>query len=125
MTTVRLAGFLRSFTGLIALAVATPAVLWAAGALYFDLPSHPVIRDLTAIVWLAGSLTLWFFVRGRFRPRLVVGIIFLGILRCWSTIQPRQNRDWKPEVAVLAYPDVSGIRFPSTNFDYRTASDIP
>jgi hypothetical protein len=127
VTTVRPAGFLRSFTGLTATAVATPAVLWAAGALYFDLPFHPVIRDLAAIIWLVGSLTLWFFVRGRFRPRLAVGIIFLGILGSWLTIQPQQNRDWKPGVAVLAYADVNGDQVTIhnvRNFDYRTESDF-
>jgi hypothetical protein len=107
--------------------VAALAALWAAGALYFDLPAPTAIRDAVAIAWMPGVIAAWFLVRSRFRARVVAGFVFLGIIGWWLTISPRQDRDWKPEVAVLADAVIDGERVTIhnvRNFDYRTETDF-
>jgi hypothetical protein len=45
----------------------------------------------------------------------------------WLTISPRQDRDWKPEVTVLADAIIDGERVTIhnvRNFDYRTETDF-
>jgi len=119
--------FFRRFAIFMATPVAALAALWAAGALYFDLPASPAIRDATAIAWLLGVFVAWFFIRSRRRARVAVGLVFLGIIGWWLTISPRQDRDWKPEAAVLAdtvidseHVTIQNVR----NFDYRTETDF-
>ena len=119
--------FLRRFAIFVETLVAALAALWAAGVLYFDFPAPPATRIVAAIAWLLGILAAWFFVRQRFRARVAVGLVFLGIMGWWFTISPRQDRDWKPEVAVLAYAEIDGDRVTIhnvRNFDYRTETDF-
>jgi hypothetical protein len=119
--------FFRRFGILMVTPVFAIAALWAAGALYFDLPAPTGIRDAAAIVWLLGIIVMWCFVRPCWRAGLVMSLLFTGILSWWLTISPRQDRDWKPEVAVLANAEIDGdcvtihnVR----NFDYRTETDF-
>lgn len=102
------------------------AVLWAAGALYFDLP-FPSLQLLGAILWLGGAIILPILWRKRRRGLLIVIVGFAAILAWWLTIQPRNDRDWKPEVAVLAHADIDGNRVTIhdiRNFEYRTEIDF-
>jgi hypothetical protein len=101
------------------------AILWAAGALGFDLPAPPLARKSAAVVWLLGALGLWTF--GRRRGRLTVAVGFAVLLAWWLSIAPRHDRDWKPEVATLAYAEFAGERVTIhnvRNFDYRTENDF-
>ena len=119
--------FLRRFAIFIETLVAALAALWTAGALHFDLPAPTTIRDAAAIAWLLGVVAAWFLVRSRFRARVAVGLVFLGIMGWWFTISPRQDRDWKPEVAVLAGAVIDSERvtiYNVRNFDYRTETDF-
>lgn len=119
--------FLRRFVILIATPVAALAALWAAGALYFDLPAPTAIRDAAAIAWLLGIVVAWFFVRPRFRARVAGALVFLAIMGWWLTISPRQDRDWKADVAVLADAVIDGDHVTIhnvRNFDYRTETDF-
>jgi len=102
------------------------AVLWTAGALFFDLP-FPSLRTLSAIVWLGGALILPILWRRHRRGLLIVIVGFAVILKWWLRIQPRNDRDWKPEVAVLAHADIDGNRVTIhdiRNFEYRTETDF-
>ena len=54
-------------------------------------------------------------------------VVLVAIAGWWSNIRPSNDRDWQPEVAVLAYATIDGdlvtvhnIR----NFDYRTETDF-
>src|SRR5271165_719606 len=77
------------------------AVVWTAGALYFDLPAPALLRTMAAIAWtLAAALFGTFF---GWRGRVGVLFAFLLILGWWVTLTPRQDRDWQPSVAKLAY----------------------
>ena len=123
-----MAGWTFRFLGIVSQAViVVVAVAWAAGALHFDLPTPPLIRDVAATLWLLGAIIAWFFLRPRIRARIVVMFAFFGIIGWWLTIQPRSARDWKPEVAVLADAAIDGEHVTIhniRNFDYRTETDF-
>ena len=73
--------------------------LWAAAALYFDVRVAWLRLPLAAVFGLA-MLAVWIFVR---RPwKLVVtGAGSVVVLAWWCALQPSNNRDWLPDVAVL------------------------
>src|SRR5262249_2150053 len=84
------------------------AILWAAGALYYDLTVLSEIRHLAAVIWLIAALVAWFWLPHRRWSRSIVALLFLCILGWWLTIRPQQDRDWKPDVAVLANAGIDG-----------------
>jgi hypothetical protein len=100
-------------------------IAWTVGALYFDLPAPPMLRMAAAIVWALGAAVLGIF--GGWRGRIAVLLGVVVIAAWWSTLCPRNDRDWQPEIAVLGYATreddqltVHNIR----NFEYRTATDF-
>jgi hypothetical protein len=118
---------LRILANFLATLVAALATLWTAGTLYFDLPASPIARDAATVLWLLGVIVAWFFVHPRLWARVTVGLAFLGLTGWWLTISPRQDRDWKPEVAVLAEAIIDGEHVTIhnvRNFDYRTETDF-
>ena len=98
---------------------------WGTLALYYsNLPAW--LRPVLAGIFLVGAPGVLGFVRPRRRGRLIFGILFALVLGWWLALRPSNNRDWQPDVAVLAYADVDGkivtihnIR----NCDYRTETD--
>jgi hypothetical protein len=103
------------------------AAAWAAGALYFDLPALPVIRQVAAAFWFIGVFTAWFFIPHRRWSRLVVGLVFLCIIAWWFSIPPRQDRNWKSDVAVLPHAVIDGEQVTINNirnFDWRSLTDF-
>jgi hypothetical protein len=101
------------------------AVVWTAGALYFDQPAPALLRTIAAIAWtLAAALFGTFF---GWRGRVGVLLAFLLILGWWVTLTPRQDRDWQPSVAKLAYATREGDHITVhdiRNFEYRSAADF-
>jgi Domain of unknown function (DUF4105) len=119
--------FLSSFAICLATMVAALAAVWSAGALYFDIPAPASVRAAATVFWLLGVIVGWFFMRPRRWARVAVGLGFLGVTGWWMTIPPRQDRNWKPEVAVLADAVIDGERVTIhqlRNFDYRTETDF-
>jgi drug/metabolite transporter superfamily protein YnfA len=103
------------------------AAAWAAGALYFDLPARPVVRDVAAVAWFVGAFIGWFCLPHRRWSRTIVGLVFLCILGWWLSISPRQDRDWKPDVAVLPNAIIDGDQVTINNvrnFDWRSLTDF-
>lgn len=101
-------------------------VLWAFGALWFDFPLADTRRVAAAGFALAVVLVM-IFVRPRWRAKFIVALAIGLILGWWLSLQPRQDRDWKPEVALTASATVEGevvtihnVR----NFEYRTEQDF-
>jgi hypothetical protein len=103
---------------------------WGAGALYFAGPGGLAVREALAMalggVGLAGLLAL-FSRRWRRRALLAHAGVLAVLVGWWSTVEPRNDRDWQPEVAVLPYATIQGdlvtvrnIR----NFDYRSETDF-
>jgi hypothetical protein len=102
---------------------------WGALALYYGgTDAGPLRTALAAAYGLCGLIALvglacWWWRRAS----LGFLALFVGVLAWWSTLEPSNDRDWQPEVAVPAYATIDGdlvtvhnIR----NFDYRTESDF-
>lgn len=105
--------------------VAGVAILWAAGALAFDLP-WPGLRRPAAVAFVAVVLTLvWKTPRG-LKP--VVPFAAAAVVAAWwFTLSPSHDRPWQPEVARLARADLQGDQVTLHNvrhFDYRTTTDF-
>ena len=118
---------LARFSACLATLIAVVAAIWATGAIYFDLPVPPVIRNGAAAVWLLGFIIAWFWIPHRRWSRLIVGLVFLCILGWWLSIPPRQDRDWKPDVAVLPNAVIEGDQVTINdvrNFDWRSLTDF-
>jgi hypothetical protein len=106
--------------------VLVAAVIWAFGALWFDFP-HPWLRKLVASLFLVAVLTVMVLVRPRWRAKIAIALATFSVVAWWLTLQPRQFRDWKPEVAVTAHAGIAGdiVTFHNVrNFEYRSAKDF-
>jgi len=103
---------------------------WGVLALYYsDLESAGVRTALAAAFGLFGLAALVGFTLQRWRRRAVVGFLvaFVLLVAWWSRIEPSNDRDWKPEVAVSPYATIDGNLITVhnvRNFDYRTETDF-
>jgi hypothetical protein len=99
---------------------------WAAAALYFDVRVSWLRLPLAA-VFLLAVVAVWILVKRRW---LAVGATaggFLLVLGWWLTLQPSNERDWQPDLAVLSYADIDGNKVTVHNIrncDYRTETDF-
>jgi hypothetical protein len=103
---------------------------WGVLALYyFDHKSLALRTGLAIAFALASLVALVAFAlpRWRWRAFAIYLALFAVVLFSWSVIEPSNDRDWQPEVAVLSYAKIDGdlvtvqnIR----NFDYRTETDF-
>ena len=101
---------------------------WGVLAIYYCAP--PKVGVALALVFgLCGLVTLF----SSFTPRLArwtTGgflMMFAVVVIWWASLEPSNDRDWQPEVAMLPYATINGdlvtvhnIR----NFDYRSATDF-
>jgi hypothetical protein len=75
----------------------------------------------------AAALIALFVGRWRWRAIGVYAVLSAGLVVLWSSLEPTNDRDWQPEVALLAYATVAGDRVTVhniRNFDYRTETDF-
>lgn len=102
------------------------AVLWAAGALYYDFPIHP-LRKVAAIGFILLAFLAVIFVPGKRRKLFAVVCGFLLVLAWWRlTLKPSNDRPWQPDVAETAWAEIKGddvTLHNVRNFDYRTETD--
>lgn len=102
-----------------------PPTLWAVAALYFDV-RLPWLNVALAAGFTLAIVIIWIVSRGRW---LAVGLTagaFLLVLGWWLSLRPSNDRNWQPDVAVLAYADIEGNRVTVHNIrncDYRTETD--
>ena len=100
---------------------------WAALAIYYsDLAGEPLRLGLAAAFAL-GTLGAFLFLPNRRRTLLGFGAAFAVVLLWWLSIEPSNERDWQPEVAVLPYATRDGdlvTLHNVRNFDYRTEQDF-
>ena len=106
-----------------------PLAAWSVMALWFRLPASEWAKvaiagafALTAIATIVALLT-----RHRWPSLLVFALAFAGVAVWWSTIQPKADGDWAPDVArqttgvlngdILTLSDVR-------DFDWRTDDDF-
>ena len=132
-TTIAIAGLkliLRIVATLLPGLLIAASAVWGVLALYYSGPQSAVPRMFLAVMFGCFALAALIGLavrRWRWRALGVFAVAFLGLLAWWSTIEPSNDREWKPEVAVLPHVTFDGdlvtvhnIR----NFDYRTASDF-
>jgi len=99
--------------------------LWAFGALWYDVPWRWLGRTLAPIYAIAVCLAWWRISRPWLAFAAAVAA-FLVVLGWWLTLKPRQDRDWRSDVAVLGYANIAGERVTIHNIrnsDYRTETD--
>jgi len=99
-------------------------LLWAAGALWFDLPEGWP-RGALAIGYLVVALLGIVALRGRRRLLAVLGWCAL-VNGIWLLQSPSNDRDWQPNVAVPAYGVIDGdvvTLHEVRNNDYRSEND--
>jgi Domain of unknown function (DUF4105) len=101
-------------------------VLWSVGALSYDLPLAN-LRSWVAAIFVLSALAICLLLRPVWRAKLVLAFAIVLIMIWWFSIQPRQFRDWKPEVAELPHAVIEGDMVTLSkvrNFDYRTEHDF-
>jgi len=117
--------------GLAALALlVTTAGVWGGLLLSYAGPRNDLAnRALVAAFCLSVAATLiaLFVRRWRWPAIGAYGVLCAGLAVLWSSIEPTNDRDWQPEVAVLPYATVAGDRVTVhniRNFDYRSETDF-
>jgi Domain of unknown function (DUF4105) len=118
--------FLRGLILALVSLLAVGCVVWAAGALYFDLP-WAGLRGAAAIGYLVLVAGVVFWIRGGWKRVGVLFVAFAAVTAWWLSLQPSNDRDWLPDVAKTAWAQIDGdvvtihnVR----NFDYRSATDM-
>jgi Domain of unknown function (DUF4105) len=98
--------------------------LWAAAALYFDV-RVAWLRLPLAVAYGLGVVTVWIFVRRPWKLSITAAG-FAVVLIWWFSLQPSNNRDWQPDLAVLPFAEINGSQITLHNIrdcNYRTETD--
>ena len=99
---------------------------WSALAIYYS--NLPVaLRPIMAGAFAVAVLAVFIFVRPGRRALLVFIVMFAVSVGWWFTIPPSNNRDWKPEVAVLSSATINGDEVTIhnvRNLEYRSETDF-
>jgi hypothetical protein len=102
---------------------------WGSLAIDYRAPFGDAARQVLAIVFavLGVAAIIGLFARRMRFASVGFLVSFVLLLVWWSRIEPRNDRDWQPEVARLAYADVNGDQVTIhniRNFDYRRETDF-
>ena len=100
--------------------------LWAAAALHFDV-RVAWLRTPLAVLYVGAVLAVWIFVKRRWLATVLTVGGFALALGWWLSLKPSNDRDWQPDLAVLAYADIVGNKVTLHNIrncDYRTETDF-
>jgi len=95
--------------------------VWAAAALYFDLP----VTNLSlpaAIIYLVLVVAVLFFLRFSWAALGIWFALFAGVAFWWWSIRATGKRNWQPEVAETAWTERDGDKITIhnlRNFDYQ------
>ncbi|MHC1790587.1 Lnb N-terminal periplasmic domain-containing protein [Solidesulfovibrio sp.] len=99
---------------------------WAALAVYWsDIPG-PTTRGLLAAGVVLATVLAFALTRRRARTLAAYCLAFGLFVLWWSTIEPSNDRDWQPDVAVLPYGEMHGDSVTVRNirnFAYRTDTE--
>ncbi|NJN05246.1 MAG: DUF4105 domain-containing protein, partial [Rhodobacteraceae bacterium] len=97
-----------------------------AAALYFDV-RVAWLRVPVATVYLLAVLAVWILVKRRWLAAGITIGTFGIVLVWWLTLQPSNDRDWQPDMAVLPYAEIEGDKVTLRNIrncDYRSETDF-
>ncbi|MFG5777926.1 DUF4105 domain-containing protein [Comamonas sp. J-3] len=125
---MRIAGFFLGIVKLIASLLMLGAVVWACGALWYQLAGSVTsasARGLILGVWVGVGLYCIFLLWQHRVPKalLVFGVLLAAILLWWNTIQPSNTRRWAPDVAQQLSGSVQGdiVQLHNVrNFDWQS-----
>src|SRR5215471_10634464 len=104
-------------------------IIWGALLLAFAGPGNDLIRAAVVFAFClvsAGGLIALFVRRWRRQALGVLAMLWTALIVLWTSIEPTNERDWQPDVAVLPYADISGDQVTVhnvRNFDYRSETD--
>ena len=99
--------------------------LWAAAALYFDLP-HASWRLPVSVIYAILVLSIMWTLRSRLLGPAMAVVAFACVLTWWLSLRPSNERVWQPDVAQTAWAEVNGNQVTIHNFrncNYRTETD--
>ncbi len=108
--------------GVVALALLT---VWAAAALYFDLPVA-WLRVPAALLYILAMILAPLLLRDRWASAGVLASGFVLVLAWWLSLRPSNNRNWQPDVIRRAWAEIDVDRVTIHNVrncDYRTETD--
>ncbi len=114
--------------GLAGLAL-TATAAWGALALWYAVPAAEAVRAALALGLVClglGGILIGFIKRRLWVPLLPFAVAFTALMIWWSTIEPRHDRQWQRDVAVLPSAEVNGNLITLRNirnFRYRSESD--
>jgi len=98
---------------------------WGALALHFAGPRG--MADGVVAVWLLAGVAILAVVRSLRRLLATFGVAVAVLFAWWSSILPRNDRPWQPDVRRPAYAELDGDRLTIhnvRNFDYRSETDF-
>jgi hypothetical protein len=113
---------LRTLVGLLAAGL----TLWCVGAIYYSNLPAAWMRTGGAVVFALGTIILFILVQPRWRAWRIFLAAFAGIVVWFLLIPPSNDRDWRPDVAVLPYAEINGDTITVHNIrncDYRSETD--
>jgi Domain of unknown function (DUF4105) len=101
-------------------------IAWATLAIYYSNLPWAGLRLGLAVAF--AVFAIWgFWLSRRRHASMAVFVLFIGVVAWWISIPPLQDRNWRPEVAVLPRVTIDGDRVHITgvrNFDYRSRNDF-
>ncbi len=103
---------------------------WGVLAIHFAGEGPPLLRDGCAAgfgLLGLGALCSLALRKGRLALRAGFILAFIALLVWWQRMEPSNDRQWQPEVAVLPRATFDGDRVTVhniRNFDYRTETDF-
>lgn len=99
---------------------------WGSLAIRYSNLPWPELRIALAVAFFGfGVWALWFARRPR--GYVIFAAAYAVLLVWWGSIRPSQNRNWRPEVAVLPKAIIDGDRVKLTgvrDFKFRTRDDF-
>ena len=102
-----------------------PAILWAAAALYIDVPIPPLRIPLSITFLILAAVC--FVAAKRWSVAVTFSFaLFAAVVAWWFTLAPSNNRPWQPDVAQTPWAEIEGSRVTIHNVrncDYATETD--
>ena len=75
-------------------------LVWSLFAFFYQLPFNMAGFVLVAVLWLVvGIYALILEFKAPWKSRILLALMFIGVITWWSTIRPTLHRDWAPELA--------------------------
>jgi hypothetical protein len=102
-------------------------IAWCGAALWIDGPAARPVAGLLAAGALLLPVAAYAWLRPRWRADAVALAVFACVLGWWLAIEPRNDRDWQPDVAHLPRAELKGdvLHFSNLrNFAYRSETDF-